>query len=112
MATDHRGPVPLVQVPATEIDASWIGEQLLVTHIAGTCTHAGTLSDLEQVTLFDRRSSTVFGALALYVGGDVVVITDPERDVIVAAPTPTALDLEPDIASSPYDQHPTSQGEI
>ncbi len=100
----------VVQVPIGDLDETWVGEQLLVTHTRsdvcsrawgsgrplsrprGGCTHIGGLSDL--TSLGDR------GAV-LYLGGELVLVA--AGDVVVAAPTPTALDVEPDIAASPYD---------
>lgn len=109
---------PLVQVPPEALDESWIGEELLVTHgpPATRCTHHGVLSDLGQCLIsIDVLRSTVTFGLVLFLGGDVVVIADPERDLIVAAPTPTALDVEPDphagdLAGSPYDPPQTTAG--
>jgi len=103
---------PLVLVPVGELDESWVGEQLLVTHSRsdvcsrtwngrhlplsrphGGCTHFGGLSDLRKVGP---------GVAVLFVGGEQVLVA--AGDVVVAAPTPTALEREDDLAASPYDR--------
>lgn len=110
--------MPVVQVPADALDETWIGEELIVTHgpAENRCTHYGVLSDFGQCVIsVDVLRSRVEVGLALFLGGDVVVLTDPERDLIVAAPTPTALDVEPDphagdFAGRPYDPPQTTAG--
>ncbi len=107
--TAHGDGIPLVQVPASEIDETWVGEQLLVTHQLGVCSrwspsislprghrrmrciHFGGLSDLLKLP-----ASNV-----LFIGGEQILVT--AADVIVAQPTPTALDAAADVGARPYD---------
>lgn len=96
---------PLVRVPVMELDESWVGEPLLVTHRAGTCTHIGGLSDLEPgpSILNPTDDWSVTRTRFLFLGGELVLVT--ADDVVVAAPTPTALEGEPlNLAASPYDR--------
>lgn len=121
------GRVPLVEVPVAVLDESWIGEQVLITHEL-TCdggrpcpSHFGGLSDLEPgpPVLRPDLDWSVLPSLFVFIGGELLLVT--ARDVVVAAPSPTALDVTEedltagdalaadlqdgarDITSSPYD---------